>query len=299
MSSDTRVRSLDVAVPQQRRRRLPRALRRLLRDRIGTLAGVTTVVIFLIGLMAPVLAPYDPYTPFPSARLQPPSASHWFGTDELGRDLFSRVLYGARISLEVAVITVTLAVVLGCAVGVVGGYLGGGVDQLLMRLTDVFLAFPALLLAMAFAAALGPSIVNAALALGLVYWPGYARLMRGQVLSIREHLYVEAAQACGISTPRLLLRHILPNAFDPVGVRATMTGGYAILMGASLSFIGLGAQPPTPEWGLMVAVARLYLLNAWWYPTLVGAAVFITILAITMFGDAVQDATDPKLAQQG
>jgi peptide/nickel transport system permease protein len=275
--------------------RAPKAIRVLARDRVGTAAGVVALAIMLSGLCAPVLAQYDPNVPAPDSRLEPPSATHWFGTDELGRDLFARVLYGARISLEVGVITVALAVALGSLVGLVTGYFGGLVDQVLMRVTDIFLAFPGLLLAMAFAAALGPSIQNAAIALGLVYWPGYARLMRGQVMTVRQALYVESARASGASAARVLVRHVLPSAFDPVGVRATMTGGYAILMGASLSFIGLGAQPPTPEWGLMVAVSRAYLLSAWWYPTLVGAAIFVTILAITMAGDAIQDALDPKL----
>ncbi len=276
-----------------------RFLRRLQRDRTGIAAGLCAGGIFVAGLLSPVLAPHDPYNPDPLERLRAPSTAHWFGTDELGRDVFSRVLFGARISLTVAAVTVTVSVTLGSAVGLVSGYFGGRTDQFLMRLTDIFLAFPGLLLAMAFSAALGPSIQNAALALGLVWWPGYARLMRGQVLTVRRQLYTEAAHALGAGTLRVLARHIVPNAFDPIGVRATITAAHAILMGASLSFIGLGAQPPEPEWGLMVATARTYMLNAWWYPTLIGAAVFLTILALTVFGDAVQDATDPRLEVAG
>ncbi|MBI4277491.1 MAG: ABC transporter permease [Armatimonadetes bacterium] len=280
-------------------RRLPRPIRRLLRDRVAVIAGIVMLVALAVALLAPVIVPHDPFAPEPMVRLQSPSATHWFGTDELGRDVFSRVLFGARISLQIALITVSLAVVVGSTFGLIAGYFGAWVDQLIMRVTDIFLAFPGLVLAMALSAALGPSVQHIAVALGLVWWPGYARLMRGQVLSVRSQLYVEASRAVGGSAARILVRHVLINAFDPVAVRATMTSGYAILSGAALSFIGLGAQPPMPEWGVMVAGARFYILDAWWYPTLVGAAIFVTILAITVFGDGLQDAVDPRLVQPG
>ncbi len=269
--------------------------RRLRRDKLGTGAVILCVLITLIAVLAPWLAPWDPYLVNTEHRLSPPSSEHLFGTDELGRDIFSRMVYGARVSLQVAFIAMTLSVLIGVAAGLISGYSIPVLDQTIMRVTDIFLAFPPLILAMAFSAALGPSVNNAALALGLVWWPGYARLMRGQVLIVKRLDYVEASRAIGVGTVRILLKHILPNAMDPVKARMTMTAGNAILFSATLSFIGLGAQPPTPEWGLTVALARKFLMTDWWYPTVAGLVIFVAVLAFTIASDAIQDLLDPRL----
>jgi peptide/nickel transport system permease protein len=269
-------------------------LRRLLRGRFGLIMTLLCVGIILVAIFAPKIAPYDPFDVNPSDRLLSPSQTHLFGTDDLGRDVFSRIIYGARISIRIAVITVVFSVGIGLSVGTIAGYAGGITDQLVMRITDIFLAFPALILAMALTAALGPSVENAAIALGLVWWPGYARLIRGEILSIKNELFVEAGYAIGLTHFRILRDHILPNALDPILVRVTLTGGNAILMGAALSFIGLGAQPPEPEWGLMVALARRFMIEAWWYPTIVGLVIFLTVLIFTLAGDAIQEAIFPE-----
>lgn len=274
---------------------MARRLRRLLRDRVGTASIIFIFVIVIVAILAPIIAPYDPLKLDLKHALEPPSLRHLMGTDEMGRDMFSRVLYGARISIKGAVMVVMMSVLLGTVLGTASGYLGGLADEILMRVTDVFLAFPSVILAMAFAAALRPSATNAAIALGLVWWPSYARLVRGQVLATRDLAYVEAARSFGASDLRIIIRHILPNCMDPVFVRMTMTGGYAILMLAGLSFIGLGAQPPAPEWGLLIANARNYLYNAGWYPTFVGLAIFVTVMSATLAADAIQDAFEPTL----
>lgn len=266
--------------------------RRLRTNKIGLSACIFVVLTIAAALLAPWIAPYDPLSVDTANRLDPPSLGHILGTDDVGRDIFSRVLWGARVSLRLAVIVVIFAVTIGILAGVLSGYSGGFIDKLTMRVTDVFLSFPDLILAMAFSATLGPSIFNAALALGLVWWPGYARLVRGQVLAVKQREYVEASRSVGGHPVRILFRHILPNCMAPVMVRVTMTAGYAILAGASLSFVGLGAQPPTAEWGLMVAVSRQFFLNAWWYPTLIGLCILTTVLAFTLAGDAIRDALD-------
>jgi peptide/nickel transport system permease protein len=269
-------------------------LRRLLRDRAGILMIGLAGSIVVVSLLAPVLAPYDPLDIDPAQRLRAPSRQHWLGTDDLGRDVFSRVLYGGRISIRIAAIVVAISVSIGVASGALAGYVGGQWDQLTMRVTDIFLAFPSLVLAMALSAALGPSVENAAIALGLVWWPSYARLMRGQVLAVKNEPYIEASQAAGGSHARVLWRHIAPNSVDPVLVRVTLTGGNAILMSAALGFIGLGAQPPSPEWGLMVSTARRFMTEAWWYPAISGSVIFVTVLVFTVASDAIQEAIYPE-----
>lgn len=268
--------------------------RRLLRGRFGLIMVLLCIGIILVAIFAPIIAPYDPFAVNPVDRLLSPSREHLFGTDDLGRDVFSRVIFGSRISIRIAVVTVLFSVVIGVVVGTYAGYAGGFVDQIVMRVTDIFLAFPPLILAMALTAALGPSIENAAIALGLVWWPGYARLIRGEVLSIKNELFVEAGYAIGLPHFRILRDHILPNSLDPILVRVTLTGGNAILMGAALSFIGLGAQPPQPEWGLMVALSRRFMIEAWWYPTIVGMVIFLTVLIFTLAGDAIQEVIFPE-----
>lgn len=253
------------------------------------------IVVFLIlCLGGNVLAPYDPLQPEPANRLLSPSLEHPFGTDHVGRDVLSRVMSGARYSLGIAFLILIIAIPVGTLVGVVAGYYGGMVDELLMRLTDIFLAFPAIILAMAIAAALGPNLRNTVIALTAVYWPWYARLVRGQILSIKEQDYVEAGRALGVSTPRLVGRHILPNSVAPIIIQATIDVGFAVLATSSLSFIGLGAQPPSPEWGTMITDSRTYFRVAWWYFTFPGIALMLTVIGFNLLGDGLRDYFDPR-----
>jgi peptide/nickel transport system permease protein len=224
----------------------------------------------------------------------PPSIKHLFGTDELGRDIFSRVLYGTRISLPAAVLVVVLALIIGIPLGVIAGTYGGYVDELLMRITDMFLSFPPLLLAIAIAAILGPSLQNAILATMISWWPWYTRLTRGQAISIKEREFVMAARAIGASNFTIMWKHILPNCIAPVIVQASMDLGGVILTLSALSFLGLGAQPPTPEWGLMVNTSRNYILNAWWYGVFPSLSIFFTALSFNLLGDGLREIMDPK-----
>jgi peptide/nickel transport system permease protein len=261
---------------------------------LNVVALVIIGTFFVMALLGPVLAPYDPIVPNMQNRLLAPSSSHLFGTDELGRDVFSRVLAGAQISLGIATLILGIAIPVGTLIGVVAGYAGGIVDELLMRLTDIFLAFPAIILAMAIAAALGPNLRNTVIALTLVYWPWYARLVRGQVLQIKERDYVEAARSVGVPTQRLVVRHILPNCVAVIIIQATIDFGFAVLATAGLSFIGLGAQPPSPEWGAMISNARTFFRVAWWYFTFPGLALTFTVIGFNLFGDGLRDYFDPR-----
>ncbi|MCZ7568882.1 MAG: ABC transporter permease [Ardenticatenaceae bacterium] len=248
----------------------------------------------LVALLGPWIAPQDPYAIHPARRLEPPSANHPFGTDEVGRDVFSRLIWGARLSIGVSLLVTITSVVLGIAIGLVAGVIGGFLDELIMRLTDIFLAVPLFILAMAVTAALGPSMTNAAIAMVIVWWPGYARQTRAQVLDVKKVLYVEAARSIGANAFHISIQHILPNCLDPIFVRASMTTGYIILNMAGLSFIGLGSQPPTAEWGTMIALARTFLLSHPWYPLLTGLPLFFTVLTFALAGDAIQDALDVR-----
>ena len=273
----------------------PRARPALLRSPL-TVAGLALILIFgLSALLAPVLAPMDPLEQNLSQRLEPPSPAHWLGMDQLGRDMLSRLLFGARISLIVGVGVVGTAGTFGTLVGLIAGYLGGLVDEALMRVTDIFLAFPALILAMAIAGALGPSLNNAMIAIAVVSWPVYARLVRGQVLSLREREFVEAARSLGASAPRILWRHILPNTLAPILVQASFDMGGAILSAAGLSFIGFGAQPPIPEWGVMISEGRKYISTQLWLSLFPGLAILFTVAAFNLIGDGLRDALDPRL----
>jgi peptide/nickel transport system permease protein len=259
------------------------------------LLGVVLIALFLfLVVFGSVLAPHDPIQPNVALKLQPPSSTYWFGTDELGRDVFSRVLSGAKYSLGIAFIILSIAVVVGTLVGLIAGYVGGLVDELLMRLTDLFLAFPALVLAMAIAATLGRNLQNTVIALTVVYWPWYARLVRGQVLWLKEREFIEAARAIGASPWRIVGRHILPNTFAVIIVQLTLDVGYAVLATSGLSFLGLGAQPPTPEWGTMIAGARTFFRDAWWYMTFPGLALTLTVLGFNLLGDGLRDFLDPR-----
>jgi peptide/nickel transport system permease protein len=261
-----------------------------------TYAGsVLVALVLVVAAFAPLLAPFDPEKLSLTQRLRPPGPDHFFGTDEYGRDLFSRVLFGARISLQVAATVIVIATTVGVSLGATGAYRGGRWDNAVMRVADVFMAFPDLVLAMALSAALGVSLTSAIVAVSIVWWPTYARLIRGQVLSLKHQPFVEASRAVGASELRIIARHIVPNTLSPLVVRITTDVGYAILYTASLGFIGLGAQEPTPEWGRMIATGRFYLLDQWWYPTVPGLAIFLAVLGFTWLGDGLRDALDPRL----
>lgn len=263
------------------------------KSRTAQVGLILSLLVVFIAIASPLLTSYDPLAIDPANRLQPPTAEHWFGTDQQGRDVLSRTIAGSRISIVSAMIIVTLAVTIGVTIGIVAGYAGGWVDETLMRIADVFLAFPPLLLAMGVAAALGPSLSNAILATSLVWWPWYARVARAEALHIKHEGFVDAARTVGASNARILLTHILPVARTPIIVQISLSLGAAIVTLASLSFIGLGAQPPTLEWGTMIAEGRAYLLNQWWIVTAPGVAIFVTIMAFNILGDGVQEVLSP------
>lgn len=250
-------------------------------------SGGVVVVVVLAIIFPSLLATHDPLDLRVKDRLKPPSMVHWFGTDGAGRDIYSRMVYGARYSIGMTLLVVLSAAAIGTIWGGLAGFLGGRTDQVMMRLVDIFLAFPYFILALAVASALGRGMTSAVLALVLVWWPGYARMIRGQVLSIRKDLFVEAARATGVPGWRIILRHILPQTTTELNARITLDLGYVLLALTGLSFLGLGAQNPTPEWGVMVADSRLFIFRAWWYGVLPGLVIFLTVLAFMTFGDTV------------
>jgi peptide/nickel transport system permease protein len=268
------------------------ALRRMPAAWIG---GAIVLALMTVALLGGALAPFDPLRIVPANKLLPPSPVHLFGTDDLGRDLLSRVIAGARISLLVGVLVLAIAMIIGVGLGLVAGYWGGWTDEVIMRTTDVFLSFPRLVLAIAIAATLGPGLYHAMVAVALSWWPWYTRLVRGQLLSLREQEFILAVISLGAARRRILLRHLLPNVATAVVIQASIDFGYAILTTAGLSFIGLGASPPTPEWGSMIAQARSYMIDAWWYPTFPGLAIFLAVLGCNLLGDAIRDAFDPRM----
>lgn len=275
---------------------------------LSVVAILTFVVVFarpietsLLGLLSdPVtlqpfqLAPYDPTEQALRNRVQPPSPAHPLGTDKLGRDLLSRLMVGARVSMSIGVTVVAISLVIGTTVGVVSGYMGGWVDEALMRLVDVLLAFPGILLALVIAGILGPSLSNVMIALAVVGWTNYARIIRGSVLSVKTQEFVQASRLIGLSRSRLVGRHIVPHVISPVVVLATLDMGYVILATAGLSFLGLGAQPPTPEWGTMLAGGRDHLRTAWWIVNFPGVAIMVTVLGFNLLGDGLRDVLDPR-----
>jgi peptide/nickel transport system permease protein len=271
-----------------------RALRRLAHRKGAMVALAVIVLIILIAILAPLIAPYDPARQSWSAVRKAPSAVHWFGTDEVGRDILSRIIYGARASLSAGVISVAIAIAVGVPLGLVAGYVGGFVDGLISRLTDAMLACPFLILAIALAAFLGPSLGNAMIAIGVTATPIFIRLTRGQVLSVKSEDYVEAARAIGNPHWRIAVRHILPNVLPQLLVQATLTIATAVIAEASLSFLGLGQQPPAPSWGSMLNAAQRFLTNAPWMAVWPGLAIFITVLSFNLFGDGLRDALDPR-----
>jgi peptide/nickel transport system permease protein len=272
--------------------------RRFIRNPLSAAGILLVFILILIAMTAKYWVPY-PEDIFSARRmedyLQPPSNTYWMGTDQLGRDVFSRVMVGTSPSLLVGVTVVLLSATLGTAVGVIAGHYGGSIDQISMRITDGFLAFPSLVLALGIAAALGPSLTNALLAITITWWPWYARLVRAQALSVSSQEFVEAAQALGSSRVRIILRHILPNVMVPVIVQASLDFGYVVLTAASLSFLGLGAQRPFPEWGLMVSEGRTVFPASWWVSIFPGIAIFITVIAFNLLGDGVREMLDPRM----
>jgi peptide/nickel transport system permease protein len=260
-----------------------------------TLIGLTILgIIILLSLAAPLISSYDPNKINVIERFQSPTGKHWFGTDEVGRDIFTRILYGARLSLGIGILIVVAAGLVGTVFGTISGYFGGKVDQVIMRIMDMILAFPTLILAMAFAAALGPNLQNAMIAIAIVKIPVYVRLARGETLSLREKLFVKAAITFRIKSWRIIARHIIPNVISPIIIQVTLDIGDAILLVATLGFLGLGAQPPTPEWGAMISTGWKYLLDYWWYPTFPGLALFLASGALNLIGDGIRDILDPK-----
>jgi peptide/nickel transport system permease protein len=270
-------------------------LRRLARNRGAVIGAIILVLLVVVAIVAPLITLYDPLEMSPQDRLQPPSPAHWFGTDNFGRDIFARVVYGTRISLPMGLISVGLALSIGLIGGLLSGYYGGWIDAVVMRLVDVMLAFPGLLLALAIVAALGPNLVNAMLAVGISVSPTYIRVVRAAVLSERELAYVDAARSIGTPGWSILFRHLLPNTLTPVIVLSTLGVATAILTAAALSFLGLGVKPPTPEWGAMLSEARNYLRLSPWTMTFPGLAIVIAALSINLFGDGLRDALDPRL----
>ncbi len=273
------------------------AYRRWLQFRANPLAVAGLVVVaalILAAVAAPLLAAQSSSAQDLAGRLAPPSAAHWLGTDELGRDLFARVLYGGRVTLGMVVAVVALVAPLGLAVGTVAGYAGGWADRALMRLTDIFLAFPRLVLALAFVAALRPGIGSAVAAIALTTWPPYARIARADTLTVRQTDFIAAARLAGASSARIVLRHVMPLCLPSIVVRVTLDMSGIILTAAGLGFLGMGAQPPLPEWGTMISASRGYILNQWWVPAVPGLAIFVASLAFNLLGDGLRDVLDPK-----
>lgn len=270
-------------------------LRRFLKEPTAVFGLIMLIIFIAFAVLAPVLAPRDPLEQNVSGSLSPPSREYPMGADKLGRDIFSRILYGSRISIAVGIVVVLCAGFVGASIGLVAGYLRSWPDEVIMRITDIFFAFPSLILAMAIAGALGPSLRNALIAVAVVTWPVYARLVRGQVLILREQEFVIAARAVGVDGVTILWRHLLPNTMAPLLVQASFDMGAVILAVAGLSFIGFGAQPPTPEWGVMISEGRNYITTQWWLTAVPALAILLLVTAFNLVGDGLRDILDPRL----
>ena len=293
MSIDERAEALPVT--DKHRPRWLETLLLLARNPMAVAAGIVLVGLILAALFAESLVSRDDiFTPDLADRLQAPSGEHWFGTDQLGRDVFARVLAGAEVSLRVGAVAVGISLTAGVVVGLLAGYFGRWVDDTLMRVMDVLFAFPALLMAIAVLAILGPGSTNAMIAIGIVYTPIFARITRASVLSVREEVYVRAARSAGAGDIRIIARHVLPNVTAPIIVQASISLAFAILSEAALSFVGLGTQPPDPSWGQMLSEGRGFIEQAWWMAVFPGAAIFVTVLAFNLLGDALRDVLDPR-----
>jgi peptide/nickel transport system permease protein len=287
-----------VAAPERliQPRQAARIWWRLRRHRLAMLGLAFLALLVLCALAADVVSPYKPLEQAMQQRLRPPSAAHWLGTDDFGRDILSRIVFGSRISLQVGFVAVGIAGGIGVVLGLLSGYFGGWVDNVLMRCMDVLLAFPAILLAVTIMALLGPSTTNVMIAIGIAYIPIFARVVRGTVLTVKPNEYVEAARAAGASELRTLVRHILPGTAGPIIVQVSLALAYAILAEAALSFLGLGTQPPTPTWGSMLSFGREFVREAPWFAFFPGFAIFLTVLSLNLVGDGLSDALDPRLA---
>jgi ABC-type dipeptide/oligopeptide/nickel transport system permease subunit len=283
-----------IPVPRASRRERSKTFRRFTANRLGVIGLFVVVALTIIALLAPYIAPFDPAKQNFSALLQPAGSAHWLGTDELGRDTLTRVMYGARISLSAGLVSVALALLIGTLLGLVSGFVGGWLDELIGRFIDALLAFPFLILAITLAAILGPSLQNTMLAIAIVTVPAFARVTRAQVLAQRELDYVQAAGALGAGSWRTLLRHILPNISGALIVQTSLAIAEAVLAESTLSFLGLGVQPPTPSWGSMLNTARGYLQTAPWLALAPGVIIFVTVLAFNLLGDGLRDALDPR-----
>ncbi len=302
MTTQPATRTLDVG---EARRRRAEARRRYLRDtvvlwrrnRLMVLGTSIILGLLLVAALAPLLATFNPYAQTLGDRLLAPSTRHLFGTDGLGRDIFSRVVYGARVTLTIALLVAAISTPLGMFMGIVAGYLGGAVDEILMRLADIFLAFPRLILAIAFAAALGPGVENAIIAIAIAHWPSYARLARAETLNVKNNDYIQAMRVLGASKMRIMAGHIAPMTLSSIIVRMSLDMGTIILTAAGLGFLGLGAQPPMPEWGLMVADGRQFLVDQWWVSTLPGLAILVVVMGFNLLGDGIRDVLDPRQRQ--
>ncbi len=275
---------------------------RLIRRNPLTLTGLSIVsLLVVVALFAPWVAPYpnDINTSHMANKLQPPSLAHPCGTDELGRDVSSRLVFGCRISLQIGFLTIGLSLLIGVPLGVIAGYSGGKVDEIIMRVSDMVLSFPSLLLAMAITAMLGPNLQNAMIAIAISWWPWYTRLLRSEAISVKEREYVAAAKAIGASWGRIVFRHVLRNSLTSLIIQISVDFGAVIMTSAALSFLGLGAQPPTPEWGLMINIGRDFFLSYWWIVTFPGVAIFVTVLGFNLVGDGAREILDPRLSRRG
>ncbi|MGE0283736.1 MAG: nickel transporter permease [Rhizobiaceae bacterium] len=272
--------------------------RRFSANRLALFGLGIIIALLFIAAFADLLAPYSPYQGDLRAGLRPPDAEHWFGTDDQGRDILSRIIYGSRLTLYVIVLVAILAAPVGLIVGTVAGYAGGWIDTVLTRITDIFLAFPKLVLALAFVAALGPGIENAVIAIAITSWPPYARIARAETLTVRNSDYIAAVRLMGASPLRIIVRHIMPLCLSSLIVRVTLDMAGIILTAAGLGFLGLGAQPPLPEWGAMIASGRRFILDQWWVAAMPGIAILIVSLGFNLLGDGLRDALDPKDSTQ-
>ncbi|UOQ43579.1 ABC transporter permease [Halobacillus salinarum] len=268
------------------------------KNKIALVGFLITLSYIIMAIGAPIIAPYDPFQMSPDIMLSGPSIHHWLGTDQFGRDILSRIIFGTRISLQVGIISVGISLVIGTIIGVVAGYYGRWVDGLLSRFTDVLFAFPDILLALVIMAILGPSLTNLMIAIGIVYTPIFARIARSAVLSIKNSLYIEAAQSMGVNNVKIMWRHIIPNSMAPIIVQITLSFAFAILAEAALSFLGLGVSPDTPSWGIMLSEGKDWMESAWWIAVFPGVAITLAVFSFNVMGDGLRDALDPRLKNE-